>query len=99
MEEIPMGQYSCLKKMKEGGHHGSGGRVGDRNNETFEFKRIQGGDVAQLFRAPDRHAADEGSIPRCGKGFFSLSQLSVQTRLRVFVHPVCNRMRLHLCAR
>ena len=27
-----------------------------------------------------------GSIPRCGKGFFSHSQLSVQTLLRVSVH-------------
>ena len=29
-----------------------------------------GGDVAQLVRASDRHAADAGSIPQCGKGFF-----------------------------
>ena len=41
-----------------------------------------GGDVAQLVRASDRHAADAGSNPRCGKGFFSQSQLSVQTLLR-----------------
>ena len=34
-----------------------------------------GGDVAQLVRASDRHAADAGSIPLCGKGFFSQSQL------------------------
>ena len=45
------------------------------------------GDIAQLVRAPDRHAADAGSIPRCGEGFFSQSQLSVQTLLRVSVHP------------
>ena len=47
------------------------------------------GDVAQLVRAADRHAADAGSIPRCGKGFFSQSQPSVQTLLRVSVsvHP------------
>ena len=45
------------------------------------------GDVAQLVRASDRHAADAGSIPRCGKGFFSQSQLSVHTLLRVSVHP------------
>ena len=30
-------------------------------------------------RASDRHAADAGSIPRCGTGFFSQSQLSVKT--------------------
>ena len=29
--------------------------------------------------ASDRHAAEAGSIPRCGKGFFSQSQLAVQT--------------------
>ena len=46
-----------------------------------------GGDVAQLVEASDRHAADAGSIPRCGKGFFSQSQLSVQTLLRVSLHP------------
>ena len=46
-----------------------------------------GGDVAQLVRASDRHAAEAGSIPRCGKGFFSQSQLSVQTLLRVSVQP------------
>ena len=28
--------------------------------------------------ASDRHAANAGSIPWCGKGFFSQSQLSVQ---------------------
>ena len=28
-------------------------------------------------RASNRHTADTGSIPRCGKGFFSQSQLSV----------------------
>ena len=38
-------------------------------------------------RALDRHAADAGSIPRCGKRFFSQSQLSVQTLLRASVHP------------
>ena len=38
-----------------------------------------GRDVAQLVRASDHHAADTGSIPQCGKGFFSQSQLSVRT--------------------
>ena len=41
--------------------------------------------------ATDRHAADAGSIPMCGKGFFSKSQLSVQTLLES-VHP---RVQLH----
>ena len=39
--------------------------------------------------ASDRHAADAGSIPRCGKVFFSQSQLSGQTLLNVSVHPPC----------
>ena len=47
----------------------------------------RGWDVAQLVTASDRHATDVGSIPRCGKGFFSKSQLSVQTLLRVSVDP------------
>ena len=37
-------------------------------------------------RQSDRHAADADSIPQCGKGFSSQSQLSVQT-LSVSVHP------------
>ena len=45
-----------------------------------------GGDVAQLVRALDHYAADSGSIPRCSKGFFSQSQLSVQTLLCVSIH-------------
>ena len=41
-----------------------------------------GGDAAPLITASDRHATDAASIPRCGKGFFSQSQLSEQTLLR-----------------
>ena len=48
---------------------------------------VPGGDVVQLVRALDRLAADAGSIQRCGKGFFSQSQLSVQTLLRVSIQP------------
>ena len=44
------------------------------------------GDVAHLVIASDHHTNDAGSIPRCGKGFFFQSQLSVQT-LSVSVHP------------
>ena len=51
-----------------------------------------GGGVAQLVRASDRHAADSGSIPRCGMGFSSQSQFSVQTLFRCLYNPVCNRM-------
>ena len=49
---------------------------------SHERAGIRGWDVAQLVRASDRHAADAGSILRCGKGFSSQSQLSVQTLCR-----------------
>ena len=39
----------------------------------FQTAKCLGRDVAQLVRASDRHAADAGSIPRCGKGFSSYS--------------------------
>ena len=60
--------------------------------ETFFFKKKKlmyefewGG--SSTGRASDRHAADAGSIPQCGKGFFSQTQLSVHSLLRVSVHP------------
>ena len=62
---------------------------------SLPLKGTRGGGVAQLVRASDRHAADAGSIPRCGKGFFSQCRLS-------YVCPytrVCNGMHFHLCAR
>ena len=60
--------------------------------------RSRSGDVVHLVRASDRHAADAGSIPRCGKGFFSHGQLSVQTVLRVSVHPPCAIACINVCA-
>ena len=54
---------------------------------------------SSVSRASDHHAADAGSIPRCGKGFFSQSQLSVQTLLRCPYTPECNRVHEYLCAR
>ena len=48
-------------------------------------------------RASDRHAADAGSIPRCGKGFSSQRPYSVQTLLRCPYALVCNRMH-YICA-
>ena len=53
---------------------------------------LEGWGCSSVGRASYRHAADAGSSPRCGKGFFSQSQLSVQTLVRVSVHPVRNRM-------
>ena len=47
-------------------------------------------------RASDRHAAEAGSIPQCGKGFFSQSQLSVQTLLRCPYTP-CAIACINIC--
>ena len=41
------------------------------NSMDLDFIYFGGWDVAQLVRALDRHATDLGSIPLCGKGFFS----------------------------
>ena len=49
-------------------------------------------------RAWDQHAADAGSIPWCSKGFFSQSQLSVQTLLRVSIYPPCATACINICA-
>ena len=49
-------------------------------------------------RATDRHAADAGSIPRCGKRFFPSVKLSVQTLLGVSVHPTCAIACINICA-
>ena len=48
-------------------------------------------------RALDRHGADAGSIPRCGKGFFSPSQLSVLT-LHGVRTPPCAIACIYICA-
>ena len=45
--------------------------------------------------ASDRHTADAGSIPRCGKELFSQSQLSVQTLVRI---PPCAITCINMCA-
>ena len=42
---------------------------------------IKGWGCSSVGRASDRHVADAGSIPRCGKGFFSRRHLLVQTLL------------------
>ena len=71
--------------------------AGNTRGEVFVALE-NGGDVAQLVE----HRT--GTLPtqvrfRCGKGFFCLSQLSVQTLLRCPYTPVCNRMHLHLGVR
>ena len=49
---------------------------------TILIRKRLGWGCSSVGRASDRWAADAGSIPRCGKGFFSQSQLSMQTLLR-----------------
>ena len=46
--------------------------------------------------ASDRHADGAGWIPRCGKGFFSQSRLSVQTLLRCRTRP-CAIACIYIC--
>ena len=48
---------------------------------------MDGWGCSSVGRASDWHAADAGSIPRCGKGFFSQSQLCVLTLIRCPFHP------------
>ena len=60
---------------------------------------LKGWGCSSVGTASDRQVGDAGSIPRCGKGFFSYSQLSVQTLLRCPYTPVRNRMHLHMFAR
>ena len=55
-------------------------------------------DVAHLVRASDRHATDAGSIPLCGKEFFSQGQLTVQTLFWCPYTPLLSDILLHLCA-
>ena len=70
-----------------------------RHDCRGENKGRWGGGCSSVGTASDRHAAKVGSSPRCGKGIFSQSQLSVQTLLRCPHIPKSNRMHQHLCAR
>ena len=63
----------------------------------FLDRTLRGGDVAQLVRASDRHVADAGLIPRCGKGFISQSQLSVQTLTCIRI-LLCTITCINICA-
>ena len=47
-------------------------------------------------RSSDRHSAEAVSIPQCGKGFFSQSQLSMQTLLW-FRKPPCATACINIC--
>ena len=88
------GKWRCRKVFHDHDDDEDDDDNDDDENDDKEDKKVKKifffkccGDVAQLVRAWDRHADDAGSIPRCGKGFFSQSPLSVQTLLLVSVHP------------
>ena len=61
------------------------------SNQWFVCGKLSGG-CSSVGVASDRHATDAGSIPRCGKGFFSQSRLSGQTLLRC---PHSSRVQSH----
>ena len=64
--------------------------------ELCYVRTIRGWGCSSVGRASDRHAADGDSIPRCGKGVFFPSKLSLQTLWRCPHNAVCNRS---LCTR
>ena len=69
----------------------------DDGEDDGHARQDYGRGCSSVGRASDRHVADAGSIPRCGKGFFSQSQLSVQTLLHVRTPP-CAIAFINICA-
>ena len=59
--------------------HSATTRQTDRTVKTKYLSIMVGWGCSSAGTASDRHTAEAGSIPRCGKGFFSQGQLSVQT--------------------
>ena len=57
---------------------------------------FRGRDVAQLVQS-HQHAANASSIPRCGKGFFSRSQLFVQTLVIQCPYTPCAIACINIC--
>ena len=51
------------------------------------LKTALGWGCSSVGRASDRHVADAGSIPRCGKRIFSQSQTFSADCFKVSVHP------------
>ena len=76
-------EYSDTHLSQSTGEHGGG--VSPKKSKQGEGALLVG--MLPTGRASDHHVASAGSIPRCSDGFFSKSQLSVQTLLRVSVHP------------
>ena len=61
-------------------------------NADVSQQECTGWGCSSVGRTSDRYAAEAGSIPRCGEGFFSQSPLLVQTLLRRPLSPVWNRL-------
>ena len=69
-----------------GGAEGGGGAVHGRSSYLLDYQLVE-----RPTKKPRRNT-DAGSGPRWGKGFFSLSQLPVQTLLQC---PYSLRVQLH----
>ena len=76
--------------------------TGPRSRDMLTYMWIElvpdpGAGCSSVGRASDRHATDSGSIPRCGRGFFSQGELSVQTLLRCPCTPSCAIACINIC--
>ena len=102
------GNHCCNKEQRNVfltlTHFGSPARVwGKKKKRRFNcfpqlIQKLRGRGCSSVGRASDRHADDAGSIPRCGKGFFSQSTFSADSLTCVRNSPVCNHVHQHLCA-
>ena len=72
--------------------------ISHSSNRLFQGLLTFGCECTLAGEASDWHAAEAGSIPRCGKGFFPPSQLSVQTLLHVSLHPPCAIACINICS-
>ena len=63
----------------------------------FRLGCCYGWGCSSVGRTSDWHATEAGSVPWCGRGFFSQSQLLVQT-VTVSVQPKCAVACVNVCA-
>ena len=79
---------------------GSSARVllskGSGEKPLMALAIFRGRDVAQLVQS-HQHAANASSIPRCSKGFFSRSQLLVQTLVIQCPYTPCAITCINIC--
>ena len=85
LETVKRPETTAEEKVSRGGM----GPLVHANKLLTDLSPFSGWGCSSAGRASDRHAAEAGSILRCGEEFFSQSQLSVQTLLRVSVQPSC----------